>query len=132
MSESRIVSAASRALNGAVLALVSLIGVVAFTYPFLQPIAVRETGPGTTAHAQDALLLFVVLIVLCLGAVLGSMSSSKGLNSKMIAALGILTAVNAVLRLIPGPGPITSIPGRRFGLAATGAGGQHRVHPVSL
>jgi energy-coupling factor transport system substrate-specific component len=103
MTGSRAVTTSSRALNGAILVLVSLIGVVAFTYPFFQPLAVRGGGMGASAHAQDALLLFVALIVLCLGAVLSSMSSSGGLNSKMIAALGILTAVNAVLRLVPGP-----------------------------
>jgi energy-coupling factor transport system substrate-specific component len=51
---------------------------------------------------QDAPLLFAVLIVLCLGAVLGNMLGS-GLNAKVVAALGVLTAANAVLRAIPGP-----------------------------
>ena len=91
----------TRALNGAILLLVSAISVTAFLYPFFQPSAARTVG---MAHAQDAPLMFVVMIVLSLGAVLNSMiSTSGGLNSKMVAALGILTAVNAVLRAVPGP-----------------------------
>jgi energy-coupling factor transport system substrate-specific component len=96
---------ASRLLNAATLLLVSLIGVAAFLYPFAQP---RESGsalgPGGVAHAQDAALVFVALIVLSLGAVMGNMlSSNGGLNAKMVASLGMLTAVNAVLRVVPGP-----------------------------
>ena len=91
----------SHLLNGAILALVSAIGILAFLYPFFQPQA-AASNPSMVAHAQDAPLLFAVLIVLCLGAVLGNLLGS-GLNAKMVAALGILTAINAVLRAIPGP-----------------------------
>ncbi|MBN1140021.1 MAG: ECF transporter S component [Anaerolineae bacterium] len=58
---------------------------------------------GSAAHVQDALLIFIVLIVLSLGAVMGNMAGSGGLNAKVIATLGVLTAINAVLRALPGP-----------------------------
>jgi len=89
-------------LNGAILAMVSAIGVVAFVYPFFQAGGDGTAAYNAAAHAQDAPLLFAVLIVLCLGAVLGNMLGS-GLNAKMVAALGVLTATNAVLRAVPGP-----------------------------
>ena len=102
MRQTPTVSRSSRWLNGAILALVSAIGIVAFMYPFVQVRTGPATQHGTSAHAQDAPLMFIVLIVLCLGAVLGNMLGS-GLNAKMVAALGVLTAVNAVLRTVPGP-----------------------------
>ena len=98
------VSLTGRVLNAAILVLVSLIGLAAFIYPFFRPQAQVEAGPGAMAHSQDALLMFVALIVLSLGAVMGNVvSSNGGLNAKMVAALGLLTAVNAVLRAVPGP-----------------------------
>jgi energy-coupling factor transport system substrate-specific component len=92
---------ASRWLNAAILVLSSAIGIAAFLYPFVQP-QQEAALQGGGAHSQDAALVFAVLIVLCLGAVLGSLLGS-GLNAKMVAALGVLTAVNAVLRAVPGP-----------------------------
>ena len=94
----------SRVLNGAILAVVSFIGIAAFLYPFFQPRTPASTMMGATAHAQDAPLMFVVLIILSLGAVMGNMvGGTGGLNTKMIAVLGVLTAINAVLRAVPGP-----------------------------
>jgi len=103
MSQARAIRSASSALNRAILALVSLIGVAAFLYPFFQAGAGTAAAGSTFAHAQDATLMFVVLIVLSLGAVLGNLVSGSGMNAKMVAALGLLTAVNAVLRAVPGP-----------------------------
>jgi energy-coupling factor transport system substrate-specific component len=98
---------ASRILNIAMLLLVSLIGIAAFLYPFMQPRAPggsAQQGFGGVAHTRDAALVFVALIVLSLGAVMGNMvGSNGGLNAKMVASLGVLTAVNAVLRVVPGP-----------------------------
>jgi energy-coupling factor transport system substrate-specific component len=94
----------SKLLNKAILVLVSAIGIVAFLTPFLQARPETTATHGAMAHAQDAPLMFIALIVLCLGAVLGNLlSGGGGLNAKMVAALGMLTAVNAVLRAIPGP-----------------------------
>ena len=95
-----------RALNAAILVIASLIGLGSFFYPFLLP----QSGDqfNAMAHAQDAPLLFVVLVVLCLGAVLSSLASGL-MNAKLIAVLGILTAANAVLRGVPGPAGFTLI-----------------------
>ena len=92
----------ARLLNGALLGTVSLIGFAAFLYPFFQPRPQAATAFGTASHVQDAMLMFVILIVLSLAAVMCNMFG-RGLNAKMIAALGVLTAVNAVLRAVPGP-----------------------------
>jgi len=93
-------------LNGAILAVASLIGLGAFLYPFFMP--QQGAGFGTMAHAQDAPLVFAVLVLLCLGAVLSSLSAGM-MNAKLIAVLGILTAVNAVLRGVPGPAGFTLV-----------------------
>ena len=104
MNRPRTTSRMAGALNGAILALVSLIGIAGFLYPFFQPPDATAQTYGTSAHSQDALLVFVVIIVFSLTAVLSNMVSSRGgLNAKMVAVLGILTAVNAVLRALPGP-----------------------------
>jgi energy-coupling factor transport system substrate-specific component len=100
---------AGRTLNGAVVALASLLGLASFLYPFFAPPAGEgAAAPSAMAHAQDAPLVFVVLVVLCLGAVLSSLSSGV-MNSKLIAVLGILTAANAVLRGVPGPGGMSLV-----------------------
>jgi energy-coupling factor transport system substrate-specific component len=90
-----------RTLNAAILVIASLIGLAAFLYPFFVP----QQGEGfeALAHAQDAPLLFAAVVILCLAAALNSLSSGL-LDVKLIAVLGILTAVNAVLRGVPGPG----------------------------
>jgi energy-coupling factor transport system substrate-specific component len=93
-------------LNAAILAVASLIGLGSFLYPFLVP--GQTPGAGATAHANDAPLVFVALVVLCLGAVLSNLSAGT-LNAKLVAVLGILTAVNAVLRGIPGPAGFTLV-----------------------
>ena len=95
-----------RALNAAILVIASLIGLGSFFYPFLLP----QSGDqfNGMAHAQDAPLLFVALVVLCLGAVLSSLASGL-MNAKLIAVLGVLTAANAVLRGVPGPAGFTLI-----------------------
>ncbi len=89
-----------KALNAAILSVASLIGLGSFFYPFVVPQSAGDIG--TLAHAQDAPLIFVLLVVLCLAAVLSSLAGGL-LNAKLIAVLGVLTAVNAVLRGVPGP-----------------------------
>ena len=95
-----------KTLNAAILAVASLIGLGSFFYPFLVP--QQGEGFAASAHAQDAPLIFVMLVVLCLGAVLGSLSSGM-MNAKLIAVLGVLTAANAVLRGVPGPAGFTLV-----------------------
>ena len=60
------------------------------------------------AHANDAPLVFVLVLVLCLAAVFASLTSQQ-MTSKMVAVLGILTALSAVLRTMPGPAGFNAI-----------------------
>jgi energy-coupling factor transport system substrate-specific component len=95
-----------RILNAAIVVIASLIGLGSFFYPFLVP--QRGEGSSAMAHAQDAPLVFILLVVLCLAAVLSSLSGQL-MNAKLIAILGILTAANAVLRGVPGPAGFTLV-----------------------
>ncbi len=95
-----------RVLNVAILTVASVIGLGSFLYPFFVPR--QGESFGAMAHAQDAPLIFVVLVVLCLGAVLSSLSAGL-MNAKLIAVLGVLTAANAVLRGVPGPGGLSLV-----------------------
>jgi energy-coupling factor transport system substrate-specific component len=90
-----------RILSAAILIAASLIGLAAFLYPFFVP--QQSQGFDALAHTQDAPLLFAAVVILCLGAALNSLSAGL-LDVKLIAILGILTALNAVLRGVPGPG----------------------------
>jgi energy-coupling factor transport system substrate-specific component len=89
-----------RVLNGAILAVASLIGLGSFLYPFIVP--QQGEGAAVQAHAHDAPLIFALIVVLCLAAVLSSLSAGR-MNAKLVAVLGVLTAANAVLRGVPGP-----------------------------
>jgi energy-coupling factor transport system substrate-specific component len=99
-----------RALSGAILALASALGLGAFLYPFFLPglpstgmtPALRSGASAGVAHANDAPLLFVLLLLLSLVSVLAAMTGRQ-MTSKLVALLGILTALNAMLRTIPGP-----------------------------
>jgi energy-coupling factor transport system substrate-specific component len=104
---SGIVSApvASRWVSVAIMALASLIGLGAFLYPFFLP-SLSSSGMG--AHANDAPLLTVMLLGLCLSAVFANLTGRQ-MTSKLVAVLGMLTAVNAVLRAVPGPAGFNAI-----------------------
>jgi energy-coupling factor transport system substrate-specific component len=83
----------------------SLIGLGAFLYPFFLP-SLPSTGMG--AHTNDAPLLTVLLLGLCLTAVFANLTGRQ-MTSKLIAVLGMLVAVNAVLRAVPGPAGFNAI-----------------------
>jgi energy-coupling factor transport system substrate-specific component len=90
--------------------LTTLIGVVAFLYPFWLPVLAQE-GEGM-AHAGDAPLLLVLLVGLAFAVLLLEMQSVAG-NAKMVALLGVLVAINSALRFadtaIPGPGGFSPV-----------------------
>lgn len=94
-------------LDDLILALASLIGLVAFLYPFFLP-SLSQGAFSSSAHAQDAPLMTILVIVLCLGAVMSTLGSGE-MNSKMVAILGVLTAANAVLRAVPGPAGFAAV-----------------------
>lgn len=87
-----------RGRSSIVLAVVSLVGLVGFGWPFL----VQPGSALDTSHSSDAPWLFVLLLPL-LAAVLLSELVSGRLDAKAVALLGMLTAVGAGLRaLAPG------------------------------
>jgi len=97
---------AERLVNGAILALASLVGLSAFAYPFFD----RGLGAGAapSAPTQDAPLITLILTMLCVTIVVANLTSHQ-MSARTIAVLGVLTAVNAVLRAIPGPAGFSAI-----------------------
>jgi energy-coupling factor transport system substrate-specific component len=95
-------------LAGTILALASALGLGAFLYPFFLPGTTDSGTPQAVAHSADAPLLFALLLLLCLAAVFASLTGQQ-MTSKLVAVLGILTALSAVLRAIPGPAGFNAI-----------------------
>jgi energy-coupling factor transport system substrate-specific component len=78
------------------MALVMVVGVAAFGWPFL---ADPASELGQAGHGTDASLIFVVLMgLLCL--VLLAEMSSGGIDAKTIAVLGVLAAAGGALRVL--------------------------------
>jgi energy-coupling factor transport system substrate-specific component len=103
--------------SGLVLALVSAIGLLAFTWPF---VVAPESG---LAHSSDGPWLFVLLVPLLL-LVLVAETAEGGLDAKAVAMLGVLAAVGAGLRVLgAGMAPLEPlffllvVAGRAFGPA---------------
>lgn len=74
------------------IALVSLIGVAGFAWPLL-----ISPDSGLAEHQSDAPLLFALMLPLLLAVVLAEISEN-GIDSKAVAMLGVLSAVDAILR----------------------------------
>ncbi|MFN8616507.1 MAG: ECF transporter S component [Dehalococcoidia bacterium] len=79
----------------------NVVGLVAYLAPFFAP-ALREDGSETFAHRTDAPIVFAAMAALCLVLVVADLTAG-GLNSKSLAALGVLAALAAVLRTITLP-----------------------------
>jgi energy-coupling factor transport system substrate-specific component len=92
-------------MAGLILVAASLLGLAAFLYPFFLQVL---PGEGMNAHTSDAPLLTVLLLGLCLASVFASLTGQQ-MTSKLVAVLGVLVAVNAVLRAIPGPAGFNAI-----------------------
>lgn len=82
--------------SSAAIALVSVVGVVAFGWPL---IAAPESV--AVAHAQDAPWVFAILVPALLVVVLASIHDGV-MDAKAVAMLGVLSAVVAVLRPLGG------------------------------
>ncbi len=99
-----------RLLSIAIYGLTSVIGGLAFIYPFLLP-SIEAVGMGQ-AHSNDAPLLLTALVSLCFVALLFE-TQGQALGAKLIALLGVLVAINSVLRFVetavPGPGGYSPI-----------------------
>jgi energy-coupling factor transport system substrate-specific component len=97
---------AERLANAAILAVATSIGVAAFAYPLLSPAA--GTGPAGLAQTQDASLITLALTMLCVVTVVANLSARQ-MSARTVAVLGVLTATNAVLRALPGPGGFSAV-----------------------
>ncbi|MEW2383843.1 ECF transporter S component [Micromonospora sp. NPDC047707] len=75
-----------------VLALASAAALATFTWPLFIP-----AHPEATARAGEAPLVFVVMLPVLVALVLAELTSG-GIDSKALAMLGVLAAVNAALR----------------------------------
>lgn len=100
-----------RLLSLAIYGLSTLLGVMAFLYPFFLPMVQKEAMMGQ-AHAQDAPLLLTLLVGVCFVALLLEVQAQAG-GAKLVALLGILVSINSILRFvevaIPGPGGFSPI-----------------------
>lgn len=90
----------------AVLVLATCIGMLAFAYPFVSPSVMG--GALAMAHVQDAPLVTLGLTLLCLLLVVANLTNQR-MSARTIAVLGVLTAVNAILRALPGPAGFSAI-----------------------
>jgi energy-coupling factor transport system substrate-specific component len=80
------------------LAVVSTLGVLAFTWPLL--VSAHPTS-ADSAHSGDAPWVFIAVLPLLLAVVLAELSEG-GMDAKSVALLGVLTACGAALRPLGG------------------------------
>lgn len=80
-----------RLRTGAVLTITSVIGLLMLAWPLLLDVS-------ADAERVDPPFLFLLLLPVILGVVLAEMSEG-GMDARVLAVLGVLSAVNAVLRL---------------------------------
>ena len=79
-----------------VMALVLVVGLVAFGWPFLAEPGSEVAQQG---HGTDASFFFMVLMALMAAALMAEVSSG-GIDAKTIAVLGVLAAAGAALRVL--------------------------------
>lgn len=100
-----------RLLSLAIYGLSTGLGIIAFLHPFWSAIATATTQMGQ-AHAADAPLMLTLLVGLCFAVLLLEVQGQV-VSAKLVALLGILVAMNALLRFvdvaIPGPGGYSPI-----------------------
>ena len=108
-SRASVGAAHSGLLSLAIYGLTAGIGLLALLQPFLS--AALGT-PSNGANASSAPLLVTILMALCFLALLFEIQG-QAVSAKMIALLGVLVAINSVLRFvevsIPGPGGFTPV-----------------------
>ena len=90
MGDARVVRIGPR--SAATLVLASLAGLAMFVWPLL--VRVEEAGTG---HGADAPFVFMAILPVVIVVVLAELSEG-GMDSKALAVLGVLAAVDAALR----------------------------------
>jgi len=88
-------------VSDALVLLICALGAAAFLYPLF--LSTRALAGEAGAHAADAPVIHFLLGPALLGLLLAELGAGR-LNAKTVAVLGVLTAINAVLRLPAGPG----------------------------
>jgi len=100
----------ARLLRWAIYGLTSLVGIVAFAYPFFLP---ALASSGGSAHAVDSPLFLGLLGGFSLIGLLLEAQGDAASDAKQTALLGVLVGLNAVLGFletaIPGPGGFSPI-----------------------
>ena len=101
-----------RPLLAVILALSGALGLWALARPFFDPAATAAARAANAARAaaraEDAALVFLLLAALCAVTVVAALETRRG-DARTVAALGVLLALNAVLRLVPGPGGFSAV-----------------------
>lgn len=101
----------SQLLSGATYLLTTLVGLLAFLYPFWMP-ALAQGATGQDAHASDSAFVLTLLVLICFAVLLLEVQT-EGMSAKTVALLGVLVAINATLRfldvVLPGPGGFSPI-----------------------
>lgn len=82
-------------------ALLNVLGLAAYLHPFFFASA-REEDASWFMHATDGPLIVAAIAALCLALTIAELTGG-GLNSKSLAALGVLSALAAVLRTVTLP-----------------------------
>jgi energy-coupling factor transport system substrate-specific component len=89
-------TSSARLLSYLPVTVASLVGLVAFLWPFWSP--VNQGQSEFTQRSQDAPLVTALVIGLCV--LVAVADRAQMLNSKSVALLGILCALNSALRLV--------------------------------
>jgi len=101
----------NRLLSFAIYLTATGMGILSFLYPFFMPAITQQVGPDQ-ARASEAPLMYTLLLGLCLLVILFEVQSQT-VDAKLIALLGMLIAINSLLRFIevaiPAPGGFSPI-----------------------
>ncbi len=100
-------------LSITIFALTALLGVGAFLYPFWLPaVAQSVAAGGGMAHTGDSPLVLTAIVGICFAVLLVEVQA-QAISAKAIALMGVLVAMNSVLRFaevaIPMPGGFSPI-----------------------
>lgn len=91
-------------LSLAIYGLTTAIGIVAFLYPFWLPTLQRSAVMGQ-AHTEDAPLMLTLLVGVCFVVILLEVQGQAA-SAKLIALIGVLVAINSILRFIEAAFPL--------------------------
>jgi energy-coupling factor transport system substrate-specific component len=84
----------------------TFIGILVFAYPLLAP--ANQSGPAALGSARNASLVTMALTLLVVATVVAALSDQR-MSARTVAVLGVLVAVNAILRAVPGPGGFSAV-----------------------